>query len=287
MEVVDKSSDTHRGRRARHRFSDVPDHPVLLRIGHDSPRGPRRLVSHNCLNSESNPWSTCTPLCVISIRTGFTPALPPPPPTFSQYARDGFYEGTLFHRVIPQFHDPGAAASNRHGPRNRPARRSATKLTTVLKNQVGTIAIGPHLRSPFRHRAILINVKDNDFLDHRAPTGQGWATAVFGRVVKAWPWFKPSPRTHHQPAGHQDVPVVTCDHQSRNHRRVSGMVTLFVSDLHLDPARPCYRGCFLNFWNSGPGRPMPCTSWRSCSRRGSAMTTKRNRGGPWPLPCGP
>jgi hypothetical protein len=57
------------------------------------------------------------------------------------------------------------------------------------------------------------------------------------------------------------------------------MATLFVSDLHLDPARPAITALFLDFLERQAGRANACTFWAICSRRGSAMTTTPNSGG--------
>jgi peptidyl-prolyl cis-trans isomerase B (cyclophilin B) len=101
---------------------------------------------------------------------------------FLQYARDGFYEGTLFHRVIPNFMiqggglEPGMTQKSTRDPIRNEADNG-------LKNEVGTIAMA---RTSDPHSAtaqFFINVKDNDFLDHRGPTSQGWGYCVFGRVV--------------------------------------------------------------------------------------------------------
>ena len=126
---------------------------------------------------------------------------------FLQYARDGFYEGTLFHRVIPNFmiQGGGLEADMSQKPTRAPIRNEAEN---GLKNQVGTVAMA---RTSDPHSAtaqFFINVKDNDFLDHRSPTSQGWGYCVFGRVVAgmdAVDAIVAAPTTNRR--GHQNVPT--------------------------------------------------------------------------------
>ena len=102
---------------------------------------------------------------------------------FVQYVKDGFYEGTVFHRVIDGFMIQG-------GGFDRDMRQKNTRATIEneagngLKNVVGTLAMA---RTPSPHSAsaqFFINVKDNDFLNYREPTPQGYGYAVFGKVLR-------------------------------------------------------------------------------------------------------
>ena len=101
---------------------------------------------------------------------------------FLQYARDGFYDGTIFHRVINNFmiQGGGMTADMEQKTTRAPVENEANN---GLKNKTGTIAMA---RTNDPHSAtaqFFINVADNDFLDHRAPTAQGWGYAVFGKVT--------------------------------------------------------------------------------------------------------
>ena len=102
---------------------------------------------------------------------------------FLTYVRDGFYEGTIFHRVIAGFMIQGGGFSDEFNQLNTraPIRNEADR---GLENDRGTIAMA---RTSDPHSAtaqFFINVVDNDFLNHRSPTAQGWGYAAFGRVVE-------------------------------------------------------------------------------------------------------
>ena len=102
---------------------------------------------------------------------------------FLGYVRDGFYHGTIFHRVIAGFMIQGGGFTAEFGrPRTRaPIRNEADRGGD---NDRGTIAMA---RTSDPHSAtaqFFINVVDNDFLNHRGRTPQGWGYAAFGRVLE-------------------------------------------------------------------------------------------------------
>ena len=106
---------------------------------------------------------------------------------FLQYARSGFYDGTIFHRVIDGFmiqgggFEPGMRQKIAQAPIPNEA---GIALKAGLRNEMGTIAMA---RTPNPHSAtaqFFINVKDNGFLDFREESPQGYGYAVFGRVVE-------------------------------------------------------------------------------------------------------
>jgi cyclophilin family peptidyl-prolyl cis-trans isomerase len=101
---------------------------------------------------------------------------------FLQYVNDGFYAGTIFHRVIDGFmiQGGGFTADFDQKQMRAPVQNEANN---GLKNTRGSIAMArtadPHSASA----QFFINVVDNDFLNHTAPDEDGWGYCVFGKVV--------------------------------------------------------------------------------------------------------
>jgi peptidyl-prolyl cis-trans isomerase B (cyclophilin B) len=126
---------------------------------------------------------------------------------FEQYVKDGFYDGTIFHRVINGFMIQGGGMLPGMIEK-QPREQIKNEADNGLTNDRGTIAMArtnePHSASS----QFFINVKDNAFLNHRAPSGDGWGYCVFGRVVDGMEVIDQMKGVQTGNAGyHQDVPV--------------------------------------------------------------------------------
>ena len=101
---------------------------------------------------------------------------------FEAYVADGFYVGTVFHRVIQGFMIQGGGFDAEF--KRKPTREAITnEADNGLRNLRGTIAMA---RTSAPHSAtsqFFINLVDNDFLDHRSKSGSGWGYTVFGKVT--------------------------------------------------------------------------------------------------------
>ena len=117
----------------------------------------------------------------IDIELNFDKA-PKTAANFEQYVKDGFYNGTIFHRVIDNFmiQGGGMTANMQEKPTREPIENEAAN---GLKNDCYTIAMARTMQPHSASSQFFINVKDNDFLNHTAPTPQGWGYCVFGKVV--------------------------------------------------------------------------------------------------------
>jgi peptidyl-prolyl cis-trans isomerase B (cyclophilin B) len=126
---------------------------------------------------------------------------------FLKYAQDGFFDGTIFHRVIDNFMIQGGGFNTDMSQKDNgdPIENEADN---GLKNDFGTVAMA---RTTDPHSAtaqFFINVKDNDFLNHSGKNMQGWGYAVFGKVTEGTEVLdkiRAVPTSSR--GGHQDVPT--------------------------------------------------------------------------------
>ncbi len=126
---------------------------------------------------------------------------------FLRYTREGFYDGTIFHRVIDGFMiqgggmEPGMGEKQTHEPIQNEADNG-------LPNKRGAIAMARTMDPHSATAQFFINLKDNAFLNHSAPSSQGWGYCVFGEVVDGMDVVD---KIREVPTGnkgyHQDVPV--------------------------------------------------------------------------------
>lgn len=128
---------------------------------------------------------------------------------FEQYVKDGFYDGTIFHRVINDFMIQGGGFdADMHQKETRAP--IDNEASNGLKNDCYTIAMARTMQPHSATAQFFINVKDNDFLNHTAPNLHGWGYCVFGKVVEGQEVvdeIKAVKTSHH--GGHDDVPVDT------------------------------------------------------------------------------
>lgn len=126
---------------------------------------------------------------------------------FLKYVDDGFYANTIFHRVISGFMIQGGGLTARM--EEKPTREPvANEADNGLKNERGTVAMA-RTRDPHSATAqFFINLVDNAFLDHSAPTADGWGYCVFGKVTDGMDVVDKIAKVKTKSAGmHDDVPV--------------------------------------------------------------------------------
>ena len=123
---------------------------------------------------------------------------------FLQYAREGHYDGTVFHRVIPNFMIQGGGMDENLAdkPTRAPIKNEADN---GISNERGTLAMARTMVVDSATSQFFINLKDNDFLDHGT---RDFGYAVFAKVTDGMDVVDKiaAVRTGNQ-AGHQDVPV--------------------------------------------------------------------------------
>jgi len=123
---------------------------------------------------------------------------------FSRYVADGFFDGTVFHRIVPGFviQGGGLTADMRPKPTRKPVQNEADN---GLKNKRGTLSMARTNEIHSATSQFFVNLKDNDFLDHKP--GQ-FGYAVFGRVTKGMDVIdKIAAVSTGRRKGHDDVPV--------------------------------------------------------------------------------
>ena len=128
---------------------------------------------------------------------------------FLAYAKDGHYDGTIFHRVIDGFMIQGGGFTKAmdQKPTKAPIKNEAAN---GLRNARGTVAMARTMVVDSATSQFFINLVDNGFLDFRNPTPQGFGYAVFGRVTKGMDVVDKIAKVETGNRGmHQDVPVRT------------------------------------------------------------------------------
>ncbi len=125
---------------------------------------------------------------------------------FISYVNEGFYNGTIFHRVIPNFMAQGGGFDTSF---NQKATHAPIKneADNGLSNKRGSIAMARTNVPDSATAQFFINYKDNGFLNYTSPTASGWGYAVFGEVVSGMDVVdKMAAQPTGNRGGHQDVP---------------------------------------------------------------------------------
>ena len=125
---------------------------------------------------------------------------------FKEYVKSGHYDGTIFHRVISNFMVQGGGFEP--GMKQKPTRAPIkNEANNGVSNAIGTVAMARTMDPHSASAHFFINVSDNTFLNHTAPTTQGWGYAVFGKVVSGSDVVKKIEATPTGRRGfHDDVP---------------------------------------------------------------------------------
>lgn len=126
---------------------------------------------------------------------------------FKEYAESGFYDGTIFHRIINNFMIQGGGFTEEM-TQKKTRDPIENEADNGLKNDKGTIAMARTMDPHSATAQFFINVADNDFLNHSGKTSQGWGYAVFGKVTKGMEVVDKLKTVKTGSFGpHQDVPV--------------------------------------------------------------------------------
>jgi peptidyl-prolyl cis-trans isomerase B (cyclophilin B) len=126
---------------------------------------------------------------------------------FITYVKDGHFDGTIFHRVINGFMIQGGGFDAKMV--QKPTRDTIeNEADNGLQNKAYTIAMARTSEPHSASAQFFINVADNEFLNFKAPTGNGWGYAVFGEVVDGKDVVDQIKAVKTSNSGfHQDVPV--------------------------------------------------------------------------------
>jgi len=174
----------------------------------------KQLDKNQPANIQTNYISTGTETMNISVKTNhgtitlelYPDKAPITVKNFAEYAESGFFDGTVFHRVIPGFMIQGGGFEPGMTQKETSA-NIKNEADNGLKNEAGTIAMARTPDPDSASSQFFINLKDNDFLNYSAPTPQGWGYAVFGKVSDGMEVVEAIAKVQTGSAGmHQDVP---------------------------------------------------------------------------------
>ncbi|MEA3544008.1 MAG: peptidylprolyl isomerase [Thermodesulfobacteriota bacterium] len=125
---------------------------------------------------------------------------------FLKYARDGFYEQTIFHRVIPNFMIQGGGFTTDMAQK-KSRDEIKNEADNGLKNSRGTLAMARTQVVDSASSQFFVNLSDNDFLNHQGKTPSDYGYAVFGRIIEGMDVVDEIAKVSTGNNGHhQDVP---------------------------------------------------------------------------------
>lgn len=163
------------------------------------------FATENLMSDSSSKVKLTTSLGEIIIQLNPEKA-PVSSANFLTYVNEGFYNGTIFHRVIPGFMAQGGGFDTSFDQKtvHDPIKNEANN---GLPNKRGTIAMARTNVPDSATAQFFINYKDNSFLNHTSPTPSGWGYAVFGEVIEGMDVVdKMADQPTGNRGGHQDVP---------------------------------------------------------------------------------
>ncbi|MCS5708771.1 peptidyl-prolyl cis-trans isomerase [Candidatus Berkiella cookevillensis] len=103
---------------------------------------------------------------------------------FMQYAKDGFYNKTIFHRVIKGFMIQGGGFATDLDEKSPQNGKISNEAKNGLSNQKGSIAMARTSEPHSAQSQFFINLANNEFLDHKSESMEGWGYCVFGKVTQ-------------------------------------------------------------------------------------------------------
>ena len=196
------------------RFASVAAEAAVLLLAVPGAAFPQSATADTATTAErSDPMPTDNPRVLLHTSKGdvtvelFAAEAPKTVENFLAYVRSGHYDGTIFHRVIPNFmiQGGGFAADMSQKPTRDPIQNEADN---GLKNTKGTLAMARTMNPHSASAQFFVNTTDNAFLDHRGKDPQGWGYAVFGKVVDGMDVVEAIGKVETgNRGGQQDVPV--------------------------------------------------------------------------------
>ena len=127
---------------------------------------------------------------------------------FMQYAKDGFYNKTIFHRVIDGFMIQGGGFGSDMAEMSPSLGKIENEAKNSLSNQKGTIAMARTNAPHSAQSQFFINLSNNGFLDHKSESTEGWGYCVFGKVTQGMEIVEKIGKADTGSRGyHDDVPL--------------------------------------------------------------------------------